>query len=122
MASSPAFARIKRDVLQLVDSIPAGRFSTYELIGAAIDVPARHVVYILSHRSEEVRASHPVHRVVGKLSKLPAKPENLLQLMQSEGLRVEGQAVVNGDLCYTPKANVKAGRGYRLARDCARAQ
>ncbi len=103
--ASPAFARIERDVLRLVDSIPAGRFSTFELIGAAIDVPARHVAYILSRQSDEARAAHPVHRVVGKLGKLPAKPANLVQLLQSEGLRIQAQAVVDADRCYSPKAS-----------------
>ncbi len=104
MAGSPAFARIERDVLRMVDSIPVGRFSTFEMIGAAIDVPARHVAYILSRQSDAARAAHPVHRVLGKLGKLPAKPANLAQLLQSEGLHIAGQAVQDQHLCYAPQA------------------
>jgi DNA transformation protein and related proteins len=129
MAGSPAFARIERDVLRLVDSIPSGHFSTFELIGATIDVPARHVAYILSQQSEEARVSHPVHRVVGKFGKLPAKPANLAQQLQSEGLHVERQAVVDADLCYTPKAsatsnsdNVRVERTTRPAEHRRTAQ
>ena len=108
MAGSPAFARIERNVLRLVDSIPVGRFSTFELIGAAIDVPARHVAYILSRQSDAAREAHPVHRVLGKLGKLPAKPANLAQLLQSEGLRIVGQAVLDQLLCYAPQATTAA--------------
>jgi DNA transformation protein and related proteins len=79
MAGSPAFARIERDVLRLVDSIPSGHFSTFELIGATTDVPARHVACILSQQSEEARVSHPVHRVVGKFGKLPAEHRRTAQ-------------------------------------------
>lgn len=47
MAGSPFFARIRRDVLAIARSVPAGQAVTYADIGRHLDVMPRHVAYIL---------------------------------------------------------------------------
>lgn len=64
MAKSPAFIRIKADVLAIVADIPSGRFTTYAAIGESLDVMARHVSYILAMLRDEERDGLPWHRVI----------------------------------------------------------
>jgi methylated-DNA-protein-cysteine methyltransferase-like protein len=45
---SPFFQRIKRDVLAILAAVPRGRLVTFGDVAAHIDVPARHVGYILA--------------------------------------------------------------------------
>ena len=61
---SPFFARIKRDVLTIVASIPAGSVLTLRDIGLHLDVVPRHVAYILAQLKPEEREGLPVDRVV----------------------------------------------------------
>jgi DNA transformation protein and related proteins len=95
MAGSPAFQRIERDVLRLCSSIPAGRVCTYADLGAVMDVPARHVAYIVSRLNEPARAHYPVHRLVGAGGKLPAKPATVATQLALEGVTIAKGAVVN---------------------------
>jgi DNA transformation protein and related proteins len=109
MANSPAFQRIERDTLALSSSIPRGKICTYELLGAAIDVPARHVAYIVSRLDDTQREKHHTHRLVGKAGKLPAKPINVNTLLEAEGLQISAGAVLNWEtVLYTPRASNKA--------------
>jgi DNA transformation protein and related proteins len=87
MAASTAFLRIERDILRLCSSIPAGKVCTFADLGAVIDVPARHVAYIVSRLDGSVRAQVPVHRLVGAGGKLPAKPADLAQQLGREGVQ-----------------------------------
>ena len=64
MAKSPAFARIKSDVMAIVAALPQGRVASAADIGRQIDVPARHVAYILTTLDEGERAVSPWWRVV----------------------------------------------------------
>lgn len=52
MSKSPFFARIRGDVVAILASVPAGQVVTFADIGAHLDVPARHVAYILSRRDD----------------------------------------------------------------------
>jgi methylated-DNA-protein-cysteine methyltransferase-like protein len=61
---SPFFARIRGDVLRIVEAVPAGRIVTYAEVGMHLDVVPRHVAYILSMLSEMEKASIPWHRAV----------------------------------------------------------
>jgi DNA transformation protein and related proteins len=94
MAGSPAFQRIQRDVLRLCSTIPVGRVCTYADLGAVIDVPARHVAYIVSRLDDAMRVRYPVHRLVGAAGKLPAKPATLAAQLAQEGITVAKGAVV----------------------------
>lgn len=93
MAGSPAFQRIERDVLRLCATIPAGKVCTYADLGAVIDVPARHVAYVVSRLSQADRVQYPVHRLVGAGGKLAAKPADLASLLGAEGIEVKEGAV-----------------------------
>jgi DNA transformation protein and related proteins len=74
VAKSDAFARITRDVLAIVATIPRGRVTTFQSVGDCIDVPARHVAYALSRVSgNSSSVSVPIHRVVGTDGKLLVK-------------------------------------------------
>jgi hypothetical protein len=53
-----------------------------------IDVPVRHVAYIVSRVDDATRAQYPVHRLVGHGGKLPAKPTDLASLLAQEGVTV----------------------------------
>jgi DNA transformation protein and related proteins len=95
MAGSPTFQRIQRDVLRLCSTIPAGRVCTYTDLGTVIDVPARHVAYIVSRLDDTIRAQYPVHRLVGAVGKLPAKPAAVAAQLAREGITIAKGAVVN---------------------------
>jgi DNA transformation protein and related proteins len=105
MASSPSFERIQRDALKLCATIPVGRVCTYADVGAVIDVPARHVAYIVSRLSAAMRAQYPVHRLVGQGGKLPAKPADVASLLAQEGVVVAHGAVLElPSVRYVPNA------------------
>ncbi len=72
MAKSAAFARIKKEVLALVEAIPSGKVSTYKAISESLDVMPRHVAYILTTLSEVESEQIPYHRVVGNGGKITA--------------------------------------------------
>lgn len=98
MPSSPAFARIRRDVLRLLDAIPAGRVVDAASLGERIDVPARHIAYIVSQLDEAALSQHPWHRLVAADGRLAAVPKALRSSatmahpaaarLESEGVRV----------------------------------
>lgn len=105
MASSPAFERIERDVLRLCAAIPPGRVCSYAALGAVIDVPPRHVAYIVSRLGDATRAQYPVHRLVGAGGKLPARPASLAQQLEKEGLSVQRGVVTDAaQLQFVPSA------------------
>ena len=66
MPNSPAFIRIKADVLSIVRDVPRGRVCTYAAIGRHPDVMARHVAYILATLTDAERPGVPWHRVVAE--------------------------------------------------------
>lgn len=66
MAGSPAYTRIKTDILTLLRDVPAGRITTYDAIGRHLDVTPRTVATLLSKLTETEREMVPWHRVVAK--------------------------------------------------------
>ena len=106
MAGSPAFARIERDVLRIVATIPRGKVCTYTDIGKCIDVPARHVAYICSRLNDAIRVSHPVHRLVNDKGMLPAKSLDAADQLTSEGIHIAGGKVHDlANLRHDPSAS-----------------
>jgi methylated-DNA-protein-cysteine methyltransferase related protein len=98
MPKSPAFARIKDDVLQIVDAIPEGKLCTYRAIGEHLDVMPRHVAYILSQLKPEEKMIYPWHRVVsddGSLGvvKRHADGKTQAEMLEAEGLVVSKNSV-----------------------------
>jgi DNA transformation protein and related proteins len=106
MSGSPAFQRIQRDVLRLCAAIPTGRVCSYADLGAVIDVPARHVAYIVARLDDATRLQHPVHRLVGADGKLPAKPAGVAALLAREGvLTAKGHVAQLSAVLWRPSAN-----------------
>ena len=71
---SRAFANMKRALLALVSEIPAGKVVQLGDVGHALNIPPRHVAYILSQLTPDEAAMVAWHRVVPKDGVFP-KPE-----------------------------------------------
>lgn len=96
--ASAAFARIQADVLRLTAAIPIGRVTSAQQLGAVIDVPARHVAYIISRLDEAIRSQHAVHRICG--SKGEVKDWQLPRLAH-DGVAIKVLRVVDWPaLCF----------------------
>jgi methylated-DNA-protein-cysteine methyltransferase related protein len=98
MPKSPAFIRIKEQVLQIVASVPEAQITTHRSIGEHLDVVPRHVAYILSMLSPEEKMSYPWHRVVsenGSLGVLKRGPDGKTQaeLLENEGHVISRNAI-----------------------------
>lgn len=93
MPRSAAYARLQRDLLRLVDAIPAGRVATMELLARAIDVPTRHVAYILAALDADARERHPWHRTVGRDGRWPHRHSGGVERLLAEGVTVAAGAV-----------------------------
>ncbi|MCP9797077.1 MGMT family protein [Cyanobium sp. Lug-B] len=99
MAKSEAFARIKKQVLTVVASIPESKLTTYQSIGEHLAVMPRHVAYILSQLEDGAKLDVPWYRVVsadGSLGVTKRDPngDTQAELLQREGISVVGHAVV----------------------------
>ena len=98
MAGSEAFARIKRDVIDLTCQIPRGKIVTYSTIAGQLDVMPRHVAYILAMLDDQERSEIPWHRVVadGGVIRSTAKRDPALQrqLLMEEGIAFTRQGKV----------------------------
>lgn len=99
MPGSPAFARIRRDVLRIVAAIPAGRVSSFRAIGAHLDVMPRHVAYILAQLSDDEQQLIPWHRVVsdgGAIARVKRDARGRAQadLLTAEGVALDGSGAV----------------------------
>jgi methylated-DNA-protein-cysteine methyltransferase related protein len=115
MPKSPAFIRIKSDVLKIVSSIPVGRVCTYRSIGEHLDVVPRHVAYILSQLNISEKAQYPWYRVVSddggfgtlKLG-FDGRPQS--ELLQEEGFIVSTKAItISFEKYFIPAAKLKSG-------------
>ena len=76
----------------LVAQIPGGRVATFSGLGGAIDVPARHVAYIVSRLDASARASLPLHRLVSDSGALQKK----FMTEHTAALTTEGVVVMRG--------------------------
>ncbi len=97
MAKSAAFARIKKEVLALVEAIPCGKISTYKAIGESLDVMPRHVAYILTTLSGVESEQIPYHRVVSDGGKITAP-----KLFEEQVLRLKTENILceNGKVLH----------------------
>ena len=87
MPKSAAFARIKNEILSIVEAIPPGRVTTYKAVGVALKVMPRHVSYILVTLNE-TDSELPWHRVVGDGGKITAHKlaQEQTRLLEFEGI------------------------------------
>lgn len=101
MPKSPAFIRVKEQVLQIVAAIPEARVSTFQSIGEHLDVVPRHVAYILSQLSPNEKTFYPWHRVVSQDGSLGAAKRNPDGRSQADLLADEGILIADNRLALT---------------------
>ncbi len=107
MAKSAAFARIKADVLRIVQAIPAGKLVTFADIGGHLDVVPRHVAYILTMLTDAEKTQMPWHRVIGEGGVLGKPKFDADGVSQAELLRAEGHLLDDGGMLLDmPNATV----------------
>lgn len=92
-AKSPAFARIRAEVIRLVALIPEGKFTTYGSIAVHMNVMARHVAFVMSRLTDEESKALPWHRVVSADARLSAKMDSELRELQKSRLESEGMSI-----------------------------
>jgi methylated-DNA-protein-cysteine methyltransferase related protein len=93
MPKSPAFIRIREQVLHVVAVIPEARVSTFQSIGEHLAVMPRHVAYILAQLTPGEKMVSPWHRVVAHDRSLGVPKQNPDGRSQSELLKDEGVLV-----------------------------
>lgn len=96
---SPAFARIRAEVIRLVGLIPTGKFTTYGSIATHMNVVPRHVASVLSRLTAEEASTLPWHRVVASDARLsqgmdPALRAEQQRRLEAEGLRVDAAGFI----------------------------
>lgn len=88
---SLAFARMKAALLAYVCDIPVGRVVEICALATALNIPPRHVAYMLSQLRDDERQVVPWHRVVPTACKWPAlAKQSTRQIQQIAALELEG--------------------------------
>jgi methylated-DNA-protein-cysteine methyltransferase-like protein len=90
---SPAFLKIRAEVLRIVALIPEGRFTTYGSIATHLNVNPRHVAYFLARLDEEESTALPWHRVVAAEGRISRGMDEALRAEQESRLTQEGLVV-----------------------------
>jgi methylated-DNA-protein-cysteine methyltransferase related protein len=115
VSTSPFFARIREQVLQITAAVPEGKVCTFQSIGEYLDVMPRHVAYILSQLRDNEKFVYPWHRVVSgdaTLGSPKSNPDGTTQaeLLRSEGIRISGNLVETSfDRVFIPAAELPSG-------------
>lgn len=99
MAKSQAYARIRAEVLRLVELIPAGKFTTYGSIAVHMNVIARHVATVISRLTDEESKALPWHRVVSRDARISPNMDAKLaakqkRLLKAEGLKIDREGFI----------------------------
>lgn len=115
MPSSPFFARIREQVLQLTAAVPEGRVCTFQSVGEHLDVMPRHVAYILSQLEDNEKFAYPWYRVIsgdGSLGSPKTNPDGTSQgdLLRAEGILVSGNRIATSfGLVFVPAGQLPSG-------------
>lgn len=121
MAGSKAFALIKQDVEKMVLSVPFGRITTFNSIGAWMTVQPRHVAWILKRLQPQEQDLIPWHRVVREQGQFSNTLTNYRGQTQTELLALEGiisrdHRVIEFDSLFLNaaklSADVRPGKSY----------
>jgi methylated-DNA-protein-cysteine methyltransferase related protein len=102
LSGSDTFRLMKRAVLRAARFVPEGSVTTAAEIGRALNIPARHVAYILAMLTDEERASVPAYRVVpkegkfGPVAKRSAKLTEAVRRLGDEGVFVDAKGAIAG--------------------------
>lgn len=92
---SPAFARIRAEVMAAACAVPRGRVTTYAAIAAHLEIVVRHVAFVLAGLKGAEVDEIPWHRVVAAGGELRSGSRAGLR-RQKERLAAEGVAVTRG--------------------------
>lgn len=93
LAIKATYTRMNNDILAVVHAIPAGRLTTVDAISQFLNVPSRHVHYLLARRYDLEREASPWHRVLahrGAIGRVlyDAKGRTQAELLAGEGVDV----------------------------------
>ena len=94
--SSPAYDRIKAEVLAIASRIPPGRVSTHGQIGTHLKVFSRHIAHLVTALDERDRAATPWWRVVadgGAVGRHRHRDEQI-QRLKHDGVVVSPAGIV----------------------------
>lgn len=90
---SPFFARIKRDILVIMASVPEGKLVTFKDVGIHLDVAPRHIAYILAMLENDDMARSPWFRAVPEDGILKTPKSNAFGITQHDLLFGEGHMI-----------------------------
>jgi methylated-DNA-protein-cysteine methyltransferase-like protein len=108
MGGSPFYARIKAQLLEIIQAVPAGRVVTTSDIADWLDVPPRHVAFILTKLSPEEEAATPWFRAVLASGAVHKARVNTFGVSQIELLQDEGVAIdPDGRLADFPMRRIR---------------
>lgn len=87
-------------VFELTRSIPYGRVSTYGALADYLSLGSARMVGWALHKCSAAREPVPAHRVVNRKGELSGRnffssPTIMQQLLESEGVEVENNKIVN---------------------------
>jgi alkylated DNA nucleotide flippase Atl1 len=97
---SPTFQRIRKALLDLVNEIPFGKVVTVSSLSEALNIPPRHVAFILSGITPSEQILLPCYRIIptkrdlgnrnNRSQKLEAQSSKLL----AEGIKLQDYRLV----------------------------
>jgi methylated-DNA-protein-cysteine methyltransferase-like protein len=104
MSASPAFARLRADVLAVLHDVPRGRVTTYGTIAEYLGVSARQVARVMSSLSEGESEGVAWYRVVGAGGAIRTPGQRQSDRLLRAGVVVNEKNVVEGfaGLLFTP--------------------
>lgn len=83
---SPAFQAMKRALLEQLSAIPSGKVVALDQMAVAMNIPARHVAYLIAQLNEAERDLVPWHRLVPSGCTFPAEAKQSPRQVQQIGL------------------------------------
>jgi methylated-DNA-protein-cysteine methyltransferase-like protein len=95
-AKSPFFARIQRDGLAIIASVPQGRLVTFADVGAHLDVMPRHVAWLMAMLDGPERDLIPWHRAVAADGRVEREAQRVAR--EAEGHAFDPDGRVSGFL------------------------
>lgn len=93
---SAAYANMRKALLNMIEEIPKGYVVEFATIAAALNIPSRHVAYIISQLKSEELELLAWHRVIpksgdfGPKQKMTEKKLQQISKLHSEGAEFTG--------------------------------
>src|SRR5262245_33526661 len=105
MSASPAFRRLRADVLSLLHDVPAGRVTTYGTLAEHLGVSPRQVARVMASLSEGESEGVPWHRVVGVGGSIRTPGQRQADHLRREGITINAKNAVENfsQLLFTPQ-------------------